>query len=348
MCLAHEKTHREYSLSSACHLRWVPYDVAHERSYTAVEEPLTITSFALSLLLVFRTNASYARFAEARQLWGLTLNRSRDLVRQAIAFFPTNAWDAKATFARWVIVFSKALLCHLRAHSSLRDEVAQVLSKQEMQILFSVEHPVVMTVQVRLRNQFMLLFTGHVSSCVKGQSPLCMWAMWAMCNAHGPQLFEDFAMVPSIADHDLAEECHPVVSTGSLKRRGSGGQTRCSHLQQNLTPAPAMLGLCEAYNSLPSLSPTHVPGPPCGCIAAPFSQLLRDPVSAGALRAHRGSRYRLGASLADAPEPDHPARHSWRLRAHPTHTDPSCVHSPHLTLCHNLDDRPPICFVVQV
>lgn len=48
----------------------------------AVEEPLTITSFALSLLLVFRTNSSYGRFAEARQLWGLMLNRSRDLSRQ--------------------------------------------------------------------------------------------------------------------------------------------------------------------------------------------------------------------------------------------------------------------------
>ena len=50
---------------------------------TAVQEPLTITSFALSLLLVFRTNSSYGRFAEARKLWGLLLNRSRDIVRQA-------------------------------------------------------------------------------------------------------------------------------------------------------------------------------------------------------------------------------------------------------------------------
>jgi ion channel-forming bestrophin family protein len=113
-----------------------------------VLEPLTITSFALSLLLVFRTNASYARFAEARQIWGLMLNRSRDLVRQCIAFFPASAWDEKSTFARWTMVMSKTLLCHLRTSSSLKDEVSQVLSKQEMQILLACDHPVVMTIQV--------------------------------------------------------------------------------------------------------------------------------------------------------------------------------------------------------
>lgn len=35
-----------------------------------------------ALLQVFRTNASYARWLDARKTWGLVLNRSRDLVRQ--------------------------------------------------------------------------------------------------------------------------------------------------------------------------------------------------------------------------------------------------------------------------
>jgi putative membrane protein len=33
-------------------------------------EPLSITSFALSLLLVFRTNSSYARWDEGRRRFG--------------------------------------------------------------------------------------------------------------------------------------------------------------------------------------------------------------------------------------------------------------------------------------
>ena len=44
--------------------------------------PFSLTSFALSLLLVFRTNTSYARWAEAREIWGGVTNRSRDILRQ--------------------------------------------------------------------------------------------------------------------------------------------------------------------------------------------------------------------------------------------------------------------------
>ena len=40
------------------------------------------TTVALSLLLVFRTNAAYARWDEARKMQGMLVNRSRDLVRQ--------------------------------------------------------------------------------------------------------------------------------------------------------------------------------------------------------------------------------------------------------------------------
>jgi hypothetical protein len=46
------------------------------------KEVFGLTSFALSLLLVFRTNASYERWDGARKMWGLMLNRSRDIVRQ--------------------------------------------------------------------------------------------------------------------------------------------------------------------------------------------------------------------------------------------------------------------------
>ena len=44
--------------------------------------PFSLTSFALSLLLVFRTNTSYARWQEARSIWGGVTNRSRDIFRQ--------------------------------------------------------------------------------------------------------------------------------------------------------------------------------------------------------------------------------------------------------------------------
>ena len=45
-------------------------------------EPQGLTSFALSLLLVFRTNSSYGRFDEARKIWGGILNRARNIANQ--------------------------------------------------------------------------------------------------------------------------------------------------------------------------------------------------------------------------------------------------------------------------
>jgi hypothetical protein len=48
----------------------------------ALGQGFNLTAFALSLLLVFRTNSSYDRWWEARKLWGGVVNRSRDIVRQ--------------------------------------------------------------------------------------------------------------------------------------------------------------------------------------------------------------------------------------------------------------------------
>ena len=49
--------------------------------------PFTIAMPALSLLLVFRTNTAYARWNEARTLWGGVVNTCRNLQRQASVYF---------------------------------------------------------------------------------------------------------------------------------------------------------------------------------------------------------------------------------------------------------------------
>lgn len=45
-------------------------------------EPFQLTSFALSLLLVFRTNSSYARWYEGRRRFGRITTTCRDICRQ--------------------------------------------------------------------------------------------------------------------------------------------------------------------------------------------------------------------------------------------------------------------------
>jgi len=49
-------------------------------------QPFTLSSPALGLLLVFRTNASYQRWDEARKAWAAVTNNSRTIARQ------TSAW----------------------------------------------------------------------------------------------------------------------------------------------------------------------------------------------------------------------------------------------------------------
>ena len=58
--------------------------------------PFSLISFALSLLLVFRTNASYSRWAEARAIWGGVTNRSRDILRQVCHQVAVTAVDIAA------------------------------------------------------------------------------------------------------------------------------------------------------------------------------------------------------------------------------------------------------------
>jgi len=62
----------------------------------------TLVGVALGLLLVFRTNASYDRFWEGRRLFGMIVNRSRDLVRQIVAYLGGD--DAAARGERETLV----------------------------------------------------------------------------------------------------------------------------------------------------------------------------------------------------------------------------------------------------
>lgn len=52
--------------------------------------PFTLSSPALGLLLVFRTNSSYARWLEARVKWGNIITQSRNLIRMATTFIDIN------------------------------------------------------------------------------------------------------------------------------------------------------------------------------------------------------------------------------------------------------------------
>jgi putative membrane protein len=82
---------------------------------------VSVLGAALGILLGFRTNSAYARWWEARQLWGALVNSSRSLARQAIAFTRDLGGEQQAAGDRFAhdlvytqMAFVHSLRCHLR------------------------------------------------------------------------------------------------------------------------------------------------------------------------------------------------------------------------------------------
>lgn len=83
--------------------------------WTFLVIPVAIPSIlgtTISLILAFRTNASYDRWWEARKVWGAIVNDSRSLVRQALISFDKNELKQ---LANRQIAFNYTLSNRLRA-----------------------------------------------------------------------------------------------------------------------------------------------------------------------------------------------------------------------------------------
>ena len=90
--------------------------------------PYEFAGFALSLLLVLRTNAGYERWWEARKLWGGIVNQSRNLVITALAYGPREPqWRQEVV--RWTTAFAHVSRRSLRGERTL-PEVAAILGAE--------------------------------------------------------------------------------------------------------------------------------------------------------------------------------------------------------------------------
>ena len=98
--------------------------------FKAPSLPLTLFGTALALLLGFRSNSAYQRWWEGRMLWGLMINASRNLARQARNYLPDQANDLKRTIVLRQIAYVNALRCQLR-RQTLDEEVLRFLSRSE-------------------------------------------------------------------------------------------------------------------------------------------------------------------------------------------------------------------------
>ena len=74
----------------------------------------TMLGFAISMLLVFRTNTAYDRWWEARKFWGQLVNNSRNLALKISAFVKADDADTQKFFRAAIPVYAFALHQHLR------------------------------------------------------------------------------------------------------------------------------------------------------------------------------------------------------------------------------------------
>lgn len=120
-----------------------------------IELPLTLFGTALALFIGFSVNASYARWWEARGLWGLMINASRNVAREAIAFCDMDAQGAIQQLPREIvrgqIAFVHVLRTALRGQHVAEEarrylppgryaELASMTNKQNMVLTWQAFH----------------------------------------------------------------------------------------------------------------------------------------------------------------------------------------------------------------
>lgn len=74
----------------------------------------TLLGFALSLLLVFRTNTAYDRWWEGRKQWGALVNNSRNLAIKLQAILPPTDDHNRDFFKKVIPLYARVLKDHLQ------------------------------------------------------------------------------------------------------------------------------------------------------------------------------------------------------------------------------------------
>lgn len=100
--------------------------------------PFSILGVAIAIFLGFRNNACYARYVEARQLWGQLVIASRSLLREVKTTLPDDA--EMAQFVRLQIAFAHCLRITLRRRPQA-EALEKYLNDADLQIVFSSQSP---------------------------------------------------------------------------------------------------------------------------------------------------------------------------------------------------------------
>ncbi|KAF8056864.1 hypothetical protein HT031_006208 [Scenedesmus sp. PABB004] len=106
----------------------------------AVQAIFGAVTFALTLLLVFKTNSSYARWWEARKDVGQLVSLAHNLARQGVAYFPADQAHLVAALCRWTAAAMWVTKALVRADADLAAELAGLLLPGELDWLLAAPH----------------------------------------------------------------------------------------------------------------------------------------------------------------------------------------------------------------
>jgi putative membrane protein len=113
--------------------------------------PFPLIGVSLAIFLAFRNNAAYARYVEARQIWGRILIAARALTSQVVNYLPQDGDGfERKLFVQRLIAFVYALTHQLRKTDPSED-LARYLSPEESRELRDMHYiPVALLDRIRL------------------------------------------------------------------------------------------------------------------------------------------------------------------------------------------------------
>ncbi|KAJ4954586.1 hypothetical protein NE237_011369 [Protea cynaroides] len=124
--------------NSAISMNWLPEFFPLLRASSL---PYQLTAPALALLLVFRTEASFARFEEGRKAWMKVVSGAEEFARQVMANVDGSSNVAlKKALLQYIMAFPVALKCHVIYGSDIRNDLKDLLKQDDLSIILSSKH----------------------------------------------------------------------------------------------------------------------------------------------------------------------------------------------------------------
>lgn len=150
-----------------------------------IDLPFSLFGTAIALFVTLSVNAAYGRWWEARGLWGLMINASRNIAREALMFCDTTVPGAKAEIPRQIVRNQIAFVNVLRTALRGQDVAAEAKTYLDPDMLAALPEKVNKPNAILTRNAELML-QAHNAGMLDTYSRVQMEAVLVdIANAQG-------------------------------------------------------------------------------------------------------------------------------------------------------------------